>query len=106
MNSDMMFMWYHGGRKVSSATIHRSGKITKSTLAVPGVSDGAETAQVVFVGGVVSVPGDDVQRGVVQLGDPHRAAPLDVHLGGGVDLLVGGDRGQEVPRVGQAVGAD
>ena len=41
MNSLMMFMWYQGGRKVSSATIHRSGKTTKSTFAVPGVSDGA-----------------------------------------------------------------
>ena len=36
----MMLRWYQGGRKVSSATIQRSGKITKSTLAVPGVSDG------------------------------------------------------------------
>jgi len=39
-NSDMMFMWYQGGRKVFSATAHRSGKITKSMLAVPAVSDG------------------------------------------------------------------
>ncbi|MGX1210085.1 hypothetical protein AB7M42_000350 [Bradyrhizobium diazoefficiens] len=36
----MMFMWYHGGRKVLSATIQRSGKITKSMFAVPAVSDG------------------------------------------------------------------
>jgi hypothetical protein len=35
---DMTFMWYQGGRKVSSATIQRSGKTTKSMLAVPGVS--------------------------------------------------------------------
>ena len=34
-------MWYHGGRKVSSATIHRSGKTTKSTFAVPGLQNGA-----------------------------------------------------------------
>ena len=40
MNSDMMLRWYQGGRKVFSATAQRSGKITKSTLAVPGVSEG------------------------------------------------------------------
>ena len=40
MNSLMTFMWYHGGRKVFSATSQRSEKITKSMLAVPGVSDG------------------------------------------------------------------
>ena len=40
MNSLMMFMWYQGGRKVFSATIQRSGKITKSIFAVPGVSEG------------------------------------------------------------------
>ena len=36
----MTFMWYQGGRKVFSATSQRSEKITKSMLAVPGVSDG------------------------------------------------------------------
>ena len=41
MNSDMMFMWYQGGRNECSATDQRSGKITKSMLAVPAVSDGA-----------------------------------------------------------------
>ena len=40
MNSLMTFMWYQGGRKVFSATSQRSEKITKSMLAVPGVSDG------------------------------------------------------------------
>ena len=40
MNSVMTFMWYQGGRKVFSATIQRSGKTTKSMLAVPGVSEG------------------------------------------------------------------
>src|SRR5206468_11217401 len=40
MNSLITFWWNHGGRKVFSATIQRSGKITKSTFAVPGVSDG------------------------------------------------------------------
>jgi len=40
MNSLITLRWNHGGLKVSSATIHRSGKITKSRLAVPGESVG------------------------------------------------------------------
>src|SRR6478609_4489809 len=40
MNSLITLRWNHGGRKVSSATIQRGGKITKSQLAVPGVSLG------------------------------------------------------------------
>src|SRR3990167_3018893 len=40
MNSLIRLRWYQGGRKVSSATIQRGGKMTKSQLAVPAVSDG------------------------------------------------------------------
>src|SRR5882724_8582263 len=40
MYSLITLRWNHGGRNVSSATIHRGGKTTKSTFAVPGVSDG------------------------------------------------------------------
>ena len=40
MNSLITLRWYHGGRKVSSATSQRGGKITKSALARPGVSVG------------------------------------------------------------------
>ena len=40
MNSDITLRWNQGGRKVSSATSQRGGKITKSTLAWPGDSDG------------------------------------------------------------------
>ncbi|MNT82949.1 hypothetical protein D3C72_2227510 [compost metagenome] len=40
MNSLMTLRWNQGGRKVSSATIQRGGKMTKSQLAVPGVSLG------------------------------------------------------------------
>src|SRR5437899_7300083 len=40
MNSLMRLRWYQGGRKVSSITSQRGGKITKSQLAVPGVSLG------------------------------------------------------------------
>ena len=40
MNSDMTLVWYQGGRNVSSMTSQRSGKQTRSTLAVPGCADG------------------------------------------------------------------
>jgi hypothetical protein len=36
----MRLRWYQGGLNVSSATIQRGGKMTKSQLAVPGVSLG------------------------------------------------------------------
>ena len=42
MNSLITLRWYQGGRKVSSATIQRGGKITKSMLATPGVSEGED----------------------------------------------------------------
>jgi hypothetical protein len=38
--SDMMLRWNQGGRNVSSATIQRGGKMTKSALARPGTSLG------------------------------------------------------------------
>ncbi len=41
MNSLIRLRWYQGGRKVFSATSQRSGKITKSMFAEPGVSVGA-----------------------------------------------------------------
>src|SRR5208282_3906398 len=40
MNSFMKLRWNHGGRKVCSETIQRGGKITKSALAVPEISEG------------------------------------------------------------------
>ena len=40
MNSLITLRWYHGGRKVPSATSQRGGKITKSAFAMPGVVDG------------------------------------------------------------------
>src|SRR5215470_10834528 len=44
MNSLITLRWYQGGRKVSSATIQRGGKMTKSQFAVPGVSEGDVSA--------------------------------------------------------------
>src|SRR3954454_1713290 len=40
MHSLITLRWNQGGRNVSSATIQRGGKMTKSALARPGVSDG------------------------------------------------------------------
>ncbi|MCW0448988.1 hypothetical protein NB706_001822 [Xanthomonas sacchari] len=69
-------------------------------------ADGIEAAQVVFVRGVVAVPGDHVQRRM-----PDRRAPqMALELGDQCELafvfLVGGDRREEIAWVGQAVGAD
>ena len=50
----MMLRWYQGGRKVSSATIQRGGKMTKSTLAVPTSPEGAVNT--------VKIEGRDDQR--------------------------------------------
>src|ERR1700712_4316423 len=43
MHSLITLRWYQGGRNVSSATSQRGGKMTKSPLAPPGVSDGEVT---------------------------------------------------------------
>src|SRR3954451_22911747 len=40
MHSLIALRWNQGGRNVSSATIQRGGKRTKSALARPGVSEG------------------------------------------------------------------
>src|SRR3954453_1643975 len=40
MHSLITLRWNQGGRNVSSEHIQRGGKITKSALARPGVSDG------------------------------------------------------------------
>src|SRR3954468_22291196 len=40
MHSLITLRWNQGGRNVSSATIQRGGKTTKSALARPGVSEG------------------------------------------------------------------
>ena len=41
ISSDMMFLWYQGGRKQCSATIQRSRNSTKSMFAVPSCPEGA-----------------------------------------------------------------
>ena len=41
ISSLITLRWNHGGRNVSSPTSQRGGKIAKSTVAVPGRSEGA-----------------------------------------------------------------
>ena len=86
MNSLITLRWNQGGRNVSSATIQRGGKITKSQFAVPGVSEGEvstvkidgsgwskltvpivlKRARSYLYGRVVAVPGDHVERRMVE----------------------------------------
>ena len=126
MNSDMTFMWYHGGRNVSSDTSHRSGNRTKSTLAVPDVSDGE--VRVVNIDGSADrkAAGRPARSGAdrtctarsYRARPRHRAASGDrsqLHIAPPhftnsrdslVTLLVSRDRGQEVASICEAVRSD
>ena len=126
MNSLATLRWNHGGRNVSSPTSQRGGKITKSRFAVPGVSearcstvkiDGSgwskliepivlKRAQVVLVRRVVAVPGDHVQRRVADARRPQGALELGQQLEVAFAILERRHRGEEIARIGQAVGAD
>ena len=70
-------------------------------------ADGVEAAQVVLVGRVVAVPGDHVERGVIERRRPQigrRTSPRSSNVA--VAVLVAGDRGEEVARIGEPVGTD
>lgn len=83
-------------------------------VVVGNCADGVEAAQVVLVGVVVAVPGDDVKGRVCLAGLEERVVHLDgdgegvAALGGGrAKVLAEVSHGRlEVARVGQAVGAD
>ena len=118
--------WNHGGRKVSSATIQRGGKMTKSALARPGTSlglvrtvkiDGSgwskliepidvEPLQLIAPGHVIAVPGDDIERRMVERRRPQAAERFLDDLGRLVLVLEPSHRRFEIARVGEAVGAD
>ena len=69
--------------------------------------DAVEAGEVVFAGGIVAVPGDDVEGGVVEVGGPEVSEEFGDDLEGAVvAVIVGGVRGEEVAGVGEAVGAD
>ena len=62
--------------------------------------------EVVLVGGVIAVPADDVERGVIEF--DHEEPPVEFHiqLTGLFCVLEGGDRVEEVAGIGKAVGPD
>ena len=69
-------------------------------------ADRREGSQIVFVGGVVAVPGDDVERRMADLGDMELAAPFHEHPARRFLLLIGRGRSLEIAGIGEAVRAD
>src|SRR3546814_13146300 len=73
-----------------------------------GISDvlSPDLSEVILVGHVVAVPGDHVERRLAELADMKAAAPLHGEARRLLPVLEGGNRRQEVARVGEAVRAD
>lgn len=69
--------------------------------------DRVEAGKIVFVGSVIAVPGDNIERGVIEVGCPEASLKFCDNLEGGVvAVVVGGVGGVEVAGVGKAVGSD
>src|SRR5271170_118000 len=68
--------------------------------------DRVVAGHVVLVGRVVSVPGDDVERGVVEGRDPETAEEFGDDVEAAFAIVEGGYGGEEIARVSEAVGAD
>src|SRR5438552_3304782 len=68
--------------------------------------DRVEEREIVDIRRVIAVPGDDVERRMVEPGHPKIALEFGDHLEGLVAVLEGGDRRAEIARIGEAVGAD
>ena len=69
--------------------------------------DTVEACEVVFAGGIVSVPRDDVQWGVIEVGSPEIALKLRNDLkAASIAIVVGGVRRKEVTAVRETVCAD
>ena len=70
-------------------------------------ADRRKCPEIIFVGRVIAVPGDHVERRMADLGFMERAAPFDEQRVQGVSFSsYAGDRRLEVARIGEAVGAD
>src|SRR5882724_9812979 len=69
-------------------------------------SDGRIPSEVVFVGSVIAVPSDDVERRVPDVRGPQRPSPFHVKSGRRVLILVRGDRRQEIALIGETIGSD
>ena len=67
---------------------------------------GAKRPQIVFVGRVIAMPGDDIERRVIEIAGIELAAPFDGQAAGRVLILEGRHRRLEIARVGKAVCAD
>ena len=69
-------------------------------------ADRRKRRKIIFVGRIVAVPGDHVERRMAELGHMELAAPFDDQPARRLLVLEPGDRRLEVARIGQAVGAD
>src|SRR5258706_2307388 len=69
-------------------------------------ADGRVFAQIVLVRGIVSVPSDHIERRMIEIRRPQRAAPFNKHSGRSVSILVRRYRSEEVAWIGETVGSD
>jgi len=69
-------------------------------------ADRREAPQVIFIRRVVAVPGNDVERRLLDLARIELAAPFHEQGRGLLHVVIGGDRGEEVARIGKAIGPD
>ena len=69
-------------------------------------ADRREPPEIVFVGSVIAVPGDDVERRTRDLGPIKFAPPFHEQGGGLIPVLVGGNRCEKIPGIGEAIGPD
>ena len=65
--------------------------------------DGVEVRQIILVGRMVAVPGDDVERRMIDVGGPQVAGVFANELEGAVGVFIGRDRIAEIPRVGEDI---
>ena len=68
--------------------------------------DRREIAQIVLIGRVISVPGYDVKRRMVDLAKIKFSAPFDRHRTRCFVVLESGDRRFEIAPIGETIGAD
>jgi hypothetical protein len=94
----------HIGRPMNLAGRSEDGVDRRVRVVEADGVDAVEAGKVILVGSVVAVPGDDVERGMVEVRSPKVSLKLGDDLEGGVvTVIVGSMRGQEVAAVGEAV---
>src|SRR6266567_4601212 len=65
-----------------------------------------ESGQIVFVGHVIPVPGDNIERRVFDFGGPQTTEKLGDHAEIALAVLESGDWGEEISRIREPVCAD